>query len=199
MEQVGSELRELLEVIKWIDDHTSGLMFPTDERSLMALGCYDVAIEHQASVALLANSELLGSAFALLRVQAESLVRGMWFQYCASDKDLARFKKGKMDQTFMTLINEVEAHIGTPSGILTNFKKTAWNALNGFTHTGYHQVSRRHANGKIEGTYSDQEISNALGLSGALGLITAGQLIGFSGDNELVHSLFRRMKTYAKT
>jgi hypothetical protein len=58
----------------WIDLHTSGLELPADERSLLAVGCYDFAIEHQAAIALLVSSELYGSSFALLRVLVESLV-----------------------------------------------------------------------------------------------------------------------------
>ena len=67
------ELARLVELITWIDEHTSGLTLPADERSLLAAGCFDVALEHQGAIAVLHSAELHGSAFALLRVLAEAL------------------------------------------------------------------------------------------------------------------------------
>jgi hypothetical protein len=152
---------------------------------MLALGCFDVAIEHQVAIALLSGASLHGSAFALLRVLAESLVRGLWLLSCATEAELDKFKRGKLDKTFAALINEFETKIGTPSGVLTNFKATAWDALNGFTHTGFHQVSRRHAPGRVEGSYPEHEIAKALSVAGALGLIAAVQLISISGQDHL--------------
>ena len=196
--QAASDHEELVQVIAWIDQYTSGLSFPTDDRTMLALGCFDVAIEHQAAIALLAGASLHGSAFALLRVLAESLIRGLWLLSCATEGELEKFKRGKLDKKFATLINEFETKIGTPDGVLTNFKESAWDALNGFTHTGFHQVSRRHSPGRVEGNYPEQEVTKALGVAGALGLIAAGQLIGMSGQKQLIPLFYERMKKYAK-
>lgn len=189
---------ELVQLVAWIDQRTSGLSFPADDRTMLALGCFDVAIEHQAAIALLSGASFHGSAFALLRVLAESLIRGLWLHSCATEAELAKFKRGKLEKTFATLISEFEAKIGTPSGVLTNFKKTAWDALNGFTHTGFHQVSRRHSPGRVEGNYPEDEVAKALGVAGALGLIAAGQLIGMSGQEQLLPLYYERMKKYAE-
>src|SRR5258708_685949 len=80
--QAPREHSQLLSLIRWIDENTSGLSLPTDERHMLAVGCFDVALEHQAAIALLHASELPGSALALLRVLAESLVRGLWVLHC---------------------------------------------------------------------------------------------------------------------
>ena len=180
------EHERLVQLIKWIDENTAGLAFPTDDRTMLAIGCLDVAIEHQAAIALLTSSSIHGSAFALLRVLAESLVRGLWLHACATDAELAKFKRGKLDKHFQTLISEYELTIGTPSGVLSNFKKTAWHSLNGFTHTGFHQVSRRHTLGRVEGTYPDVEVAKALNVAGALGMIAAGQLLAMSDQAHLL-------------
>jgi hypothetical protein len=196
--KAAAEHTRLLEVMEWIDVRTTNLSLPADERSLVAVGCFDVAIEHQAAIALLHSSELHGSEMALLRVLAESLVRGMWLLQCATDKELQKFKKGKLDKRFAELIGEIEGKIGTPNGVLSRFKETAWSALNGFTHTGFHQVSRRHSGGRVEGNYSEEDLANALGVAGALGLIAGGQVIGMSGRQELLPEYFTRLEAYAK-
>jgi hypothetical protein len=165
---------------------------------MIAVGCFDVTIEHQAAIALLTKASLYGSAFALLRVLTESLVRGLWLYNCASEAELEKFCRGKLDKTFQTLIKEYEAKIEMPASVLTNFKNNAWAALNGFTHTGFHQISRRHSEGRVEGNYSNQDIVNALGVAAAMGLIAAGQLIGISGSEHLEPFFSEQLEKYSK-
>ncbi|UTY56054.1 hypothetical protein [Massilia sp. erpn] len=192
-------LAELEAIIAWIDQQTAGVTLPADDRTLLVVGCLDVAIEHQAAFALLARNELHGSAFALLRVLMESLVRALWLHRCATDDDIAKFKRGKLDKQFGTLIEEFEAFIQTPEGVLSSLKKSAWTALNGFTHTGFHQVSRRHKPGRVEGSYADEEIANAIGVAGALGLVAAGELISLSDRQDRLPFFFERISEYALT
>lgn len=189
---------ELIQLVEWIDQNTVGLSFSTDDRTLLAVGCFDIAIEYQAAIALLSEASLYGAAFALLRVLAESLVRGLWLYGCATDAELDKFKRGKLDKSFVKLIEEYEVKIETPSGVLSKFKASAWDALNGFTHTGFHQVSRRHSSGQVQGNYPDQEVAQALDIAGALGLIAAGQLIAMSGQEQLLPLYIERMSKYAK-
>lgn len=130
--QAPREHAELLSLIAWIDEHTSGLSLPADERHMLAVGCFDVTLEHQDAIALLHSSELPGSTLALLRVLAESLVRGLWLLHCASESELQKFKRGKLDKSFQTLIEEFETKIGETNAVLSGFKNRAWNAMNGF-------------------------------------------------------------------
>ena len=196
--QTPAEHAALLDLMRWIDDHTSGLILPADERSQLAIGCFDVALEHQAAITLLHSSELYGSMLALLRVLSESLVRGLWLHHCASEAELKKFKKGRLEKSFDTLIKEYEAKIGTPSGVLSGFKVSAWTQMNDFTHTGILQVSRRHKPGRVEGSYPDKDLIDALGAAGALGLIAAGQLIAIAGRQDLLPAFMEKMSAYAK-
>ena len=194
--QAPREHSELVALMLWIDDNTSGLTLPADERHMLAVGCFDVTLEHQAAIALLHSSQLPGSMLALLRVLAESLVRGLWLLHCATDNDLKRFKAGKLEKAFQELILEFEAQVGEENAVLSGFKKRAWTALNGFTHTGFTQVSRRHKPGRVVGNYPDHELAQALDVAGALGMVAAGQLVGMSDRPELVAAFSKRMEAY---
>jgi hypothetical protein len=119
-------------------------------------------------------------------------------QHCASDVELEKFKVGKLDKTFGGLIAEFEEKIGTPSGVLSHFEETAWNALNGFTHSGVSSDLASHSPGKVEGNYPEHEVAKALGVAGALGLIAGGQVIALAGRQDLVPLFMERMKDYAK-
>jgi hypothetical protein len=193
-----SEHKALLDLIAWIDQHTSGITLPGDERSLIASGCFDVALEHQAAIALLHAYSLPAPMFALLRVLTESLVRGLWLLKCATEAELERFKKGTVRKEFWELVEDVEKAIGTPNGVLSGFKTSAWAAMNGFTHTGFIQVSRRHTSGRIEANYPENEVQKALGVAGALGLIAAGLLIEMSDRQDLLPKYYERMSSFAQ-
>jgi hypothetical protein len=83
----------LVGVIQWIDDHSHSVDYPGEPRRLIAGGCLDMALEHQAAVALLMEKELYGSAHTLLRTTIESYVRGAWFWRCATDSEIERFHR----------------------------------------------------------------------------------------------------------
>ena len=70
--------------------------------------------------------------------------------------------------------------------------------MNDFTHTGFIQVSRRHKPGRVEANYPDEDLSKALGVAGALGLIAAGQLIAIARRQDLLPEFMEKMSSYAK-
>jgi hypothetical protein len=187
----------LVQLCKWIDTTTSGLELPADEKSMLASGCLDVTLEHQAAIALLFQAGLHGSMFSLLRVLNESVARGMWLNLCASPAEVAKFKQGKIDKDFGQLIADVEAHIGIQSPVLSNLKASAWKAFNGFTHTGFNQVARRHDGGQLVGNYPEEEVKQALRVAGALGLVAAGQLVAMSTNPGLLPSVSAKMAEYS--
>jgi hypothetical protein len=93
-------ISDIKDVVAWINATTSGIEIPSDKRSQIASACFDVAIEHQAAIALLADSGLYGSMLALFRVCKEAQVRGLWLYFCASEHEISRFEKGKIDKNF---------------------------------------------------------------------------------------------------
>ena len=187
----------LVELIGWSDRNRGDQELPADERSMLAIGCFDVVLETQAAVAVLFTSGLNAPMFALLRVITEALVRGLWLLHCATEAELSKFKRGKIDLEFGELIGRVESQIGVTVPTLSNLKANAWAALNGFTHTGFVQVSRRHRPGNVGANYPESELGQSQALSGALGLVAAGQLAAMSGSEELLEATMERMKAYA--
>ena len=189
--------KDLVNIVAWIDNHVVGFELSTDERSSLAVGCFDVALEHQAAIALLNESKLHGSMVALIRILTESLVRGLWFLHCASEAEIARFKKGKLKKNHGKLIEDIEEQLGDVNGTLSIMKENTWSSMNDFTHTGYGQVSRRYGNRTVGGNYSEQDITHTLSIAGALGLIAASQLAAIGNRLDLVDACIAKMKKYA--
>ena len=193
----AAEHAKLLDLVHWIDQHIAGLVLPCDERSQLAIGCLDVALEHQAAIALLYYSELYGSMHAMLRVLSDAVVRGVWLHQCATEADLARFKNGHIPP-FGELVRQYEEKLGTPDGVLSGFKMSAWASLCDFTHTGFLQVIRRHSPGRLGANYPDRELAAVLGAAGALGLLAACTLVAIARRDDLGPSLAEKVTAFVR-
>src|ERR1039458_10217040 len=90
-EAVAVHIRALQQLTLQIDAALRGRDLPATARARMAFGCLDLAVEHQSGIAVLADQPLWGPAFALLRIQLEAFVRGVWLARCATDDQLAWF------------------------------------------------------------------------------------------------------------
>lgn len=192
------QLTALRDLVRWIDDRTIGLKITGDRKQQIASGCFDVAIEHQAAIALLCDARLFGSAHAMLRVLVESVIRGLWILHCASDVEVDRFEKGKIDKEFGELIAEIETAVGAYQPTLSMMKRNAWKAMNDFTHTGFIQVTRRHGDGKLGPNYPEEDVIKCINATGALGLIASAQLSAMAKQDALTQAHLEKMEEFAR-
>jgi hypothetical protein len=195
--KASHEHQQLLSVVEWADRNTIEIGLPTGERDLIVIGCFDAAIEYAAAVAALHGLQLYGAALALFRSVVEAVVRGLWLQHCATESGLRKFKADKLKKEFRELVDEVEAKLEMQGSALSNFKGKTWRAMNGFTHTGFQQIVRRHAPGRVEEQYEEAELAQALNSTGAMALLAASQLIALSGNSARLEAVAQRMQQYS--
>jgi len=74
---VENEIQKSEQLIQWLDQNIHGLEIKSDDRSRLAAGCLDIALEHQKSIVLLTEHRLYGSAATLVRLIFEAYVRGV--------------------------------------------------------------------------------------------------------------------------
>jgi hypothetical protein len=168
------------------------------ERGLMIAGaCLDMAIEHQKSIAMLMENELYGSAHTLLRAAIEAYVRGVWFWRCANKKEIKRFEtRDKIDKDFGKLVDEIEQKLGSGATALSRMKRSHWKALCSFAHTGFHQVTRRYAEGNLKPNYAEGDLIKALSFASAAGLLAAAELAALSNNRAAELAVLERTKQY---
>lgn len=181
-------------IIQWADSKINNLEISSDDRPRIAASCFDIAIEHQKAIILLIANKLYGSAFALVRLLFEAYIRGLWLNHCASDKEIDKFKKGKIDKEFGQLIKEIENIDGYNVGVLSKAKKAGWKVLNSFTHSGFNQVVRRNTDSTIEPNYPDEEIEEAINFTNALGLLSYLEISFLAKKNDLSIEILEKMK-----
>src|SRR5713226_2474756 len=194
--RVETQIKESEQLIQWLDSKIDGLQIPNDDRTRLAAGCLDLALEHQRAIVLLSVHALYGSAFALIRLEVEAYVRGVWLRYSASESEIEQFKKDKLDKTFSQLIEDLEKHDAFNVGVLSRFKANSWTALNSFTHSGLSQVIRRNTAGEIAPNYSDEELVDALNTANSFGILTAIAVADMARSTPLAQAVFERGKKF---
>lgn len=182
-------------LIQWLDKQIDGLKISSEERMRLAVGCLDMALEHQKAIVLLVAKKIYGSAFSLARLIFEAYVQGLWLQMCASESEIGKYKKDKLNKTFASLIKDIEKCDGFNEGILSAAKDANWKAMNSFTHSGFLQIVRRHKEETIEPNYTEEEIIEVLNMTNALGMLSALQVALWSGKQDLVNALIKKSKT----
>ena len=196
--RVEAQIHESEELIQWLDSNIDGLDIPSSDRMRLAAGCLDMALEHQKSIVLLIANSLFGSAAALVRSEFEAYVRGVWLLYCASDTEIEKFKKDKLEKNLGQLIEDIEKHEAFNVGTLSHVKETSWKAMNSFTHTGLYQIIRRNTANEIMPNYTDEELIDALNTANSFGILTAIAISDMAHNEELAKKVFDRGQEFFK-
>lgn len=194
-EVVGSELEQAQLLVGWINTNLLGVEVKGDHRHRVPAQLFDLAIEHHAGIIQLLACRIYASAFALVRPEFECFVRGAWLHHCASEDELGGFlERDVIPLTFGHLIAAVEEKPEFPKGILSSVKDEAWKAMNGYTHGGIHQVSRRMQGDYIEPDFEDDALLEVIRFSGAMALLALGQIASLAGRKDLWDEVDARLQ-----
>lgn len=169
-------IEKAFELHEWIAGRLDGLDISRERKVLLAVSCYDVVIEHHIGIATLLRSRINGSAFALVRPLFETFVRGVWLRHCATEQDIDSYVSDRLDFKFRQLLEAVEKVDGFQDGVLSGLKKSAWRAMNSYTHGGIQQAGRRTSGAYIEPDFPLEEIVEVIKLSGSFALIAFQQI-----------------------
>jgi len=123
---------------------------------------------------MLVNNSLLVSAYSLMRPQFESLVRGIWLLYAASDSWVEKLgeqltvesaKKANEGPMLAEMLKQLESAVTAPQPIveqLKQYRDVTWKALNSFAHGGIHPLSRTLVGYPAQLTFDVVRNSNAI-------------------------------------
>ena len=190
--KIESQIKRSEELVQMIDGKLKDLKIPSDFRTRIAVGCLDIALEHQKAIIIMVYKELYSSAFALIRANFESFVRGLWLHHCANDDDLERFKNGRVDRSFKEIIGDIEKIDGFGNGVLSRAHKDSWSILNDFTHSGIKQVGMRNKKDSIGPNYQEKDLVKILEFVNTTSIFSAIAIAEISNNDQLaddIHNL----------
>lgn len=171
-----------------IHNHVDTLVPVGELRAKIAFDSGVLALEHGTAVLHLVEAGWTSSAFALMRPQFESLVRGIWLAYAASDSwieklsqplTVAAQKQANEGPMVADMLKQLEVSPDAPGGVvgqLKVYRDVSWKALNSFNHGGIHALSRNVAG------YPHKLVYDALRNSNAVVALTAQLLAIMTGD-----------------
>ena len=186
-----------IEVAKWLAAHFNDLSLDASVRNRASGACLSVAQDHHCAIALLLRERLFASAFALLRLQYESYIRGLWLAHCASDAQVLAFTKGTEPPKIAELLEAIEQREAFASGTLSRFKAEMWSAMCSYTHTGDLQIQRWQTKAAIEPNYPPEEICEVANTSASFALLSGIGMATLANNEVLAASTLERSRAFA--
>lgn len=180
---------------KNLDNLTFSIAALGQERVRAGGACIGLTLQSHRAILLLVEAQLVGSAAALVRVMFESYVRGAWLLYCATDKQIEKYIKGKqINNHFSELVHALEAlPVFRESGLSRTLGKP-WATMNSYTHCGAHQITRGNTEAGIEPAYTDEECEEFVRFADGFALAAGAILAELAGKEELSLELLARAK-----
>jgi hypothetical protein len=154
--------------------HVTTLVPFEGARQVVAFQAGLLSLEHATGAFLLIGEGFLPSAFALMRPQYESLVRGVWLLHAANEQWVEKLaepltvesaKRANEGPMLAEMFKQLESAPDSPAHIvdqLKQYRDTAWKALNSYAHGGLHPLSRTLTGYPIQLTYDVLRNSNAV-------------------------------------
>jgi hypothetical protein len=193
----SDKLSRYKESMLWVKEHLDGLTLAEPcKRSHLSGACLHASIEHGMAIVVLVDEGLYGSALALIRLQFEAYLRGIWLAQCAGDCEVDR--AGHDDfPSVNSMIVSLEKPGLLDSALLSTIKRDAWKPLNSLTHTGYQQIGPRLNKDGIGSYFNDGQIQIALNWAEALTILCAVAFAGLAKDDQLALAALERARAVA--
>jgi hypothetical protein len=160
--------------------------FP-DQRFDLALKSATLSAEHGAAAFVLISSQFHAPGYTLLRTQFETLVRGIWLMYAASDTWIEKLSQALTEETAEAakdalmldkMLKGLRASESAPQALLDQLEAcrgVIWKALNSYTHGGFHPLARLETGYPVQLSYDVLRNSNAIvALAAQLAAIVTG-------------------------
>lgn len=153
-ELLQTTLERSLELHQAVHDLVDDLEPYPELRFELAFQSGLLSLEHATAAMLLMQSGLPAPAFTLLRPQFESLVRGMWLKFAATEGQVEKLslpltvetaRRGDDLPMLAEMLQRLDATPDTPRHTIAQlqaYKDVTWKALNSYAHGGMHPLSR---------------------------------------------------------
>ena len=175
--------------------------YENSSRIVVSGNLCQMSIEHSCAFRVLAESQMFASSFVVLRAQFEAVVRAVWAFYSATDNQISRISARLNTDTEQSAKNlpQVQDMLSllasapsakVPFDALSEFKSSAWGALNSYTHGGIHPLSRMAEGYPMELIVTNVKVSNALAMVAAMQFCILTGINGLQKQLTPLHAKF---------
>jgi hypothetical protein len=185
MSQLEKSLQWMIESNKLID----GNQLEATKSNRVSLSLFTLCLEHQTAIHLLVDNSVYGSAFAMIRPQFEAFVRGIWFEYCATEEQVDAFIAGEQPPKIRAQIKAIKVHDESQGDSLSAVIDKLWGSFNDYTHGGITQVKARNAEKLIAKNYNPEHIDGLLSYSAVIACSSGIEIAKVINDEELANNI----------
>ncbi len=175
-----------------IDDNMNGIVLSGELRSRVFYSLSHLSLEHFGSIVILVKNNMNGSAHALLRPQFEAVIRALYFQECATDKEIEQFTSGKDPKGLYKMLEGLDKNLDSNS--IINFYHLLKNEMHAFTHGGFEQLKRRYTEKELISNFSEEQCKKLIILSRTLAGISATCAAAVAGREDIAEILLSEIK-----
>lgn len=142
----------------------------SDQKTVIALALYMLALELRESGLLLALVGSRASCAVIARPALEAYIRGLWVQTLSSPERLSRFLHGQDLPTIETMFKDLRK--ATKSHHF-EVLRSSYRVLCDYAHAGPRQIAKWIHPGEIAPKYEDEHTASVLHLLNIIGLMAA--------------------------
>ncbi len=172
-----------------LDEKMDGLKVAGTVNAIASAALLHLSLEHFGAIVVLLKNQLNGSAAALVRLQYEALIRGMYFYQCASESEAEKFFAGGEPPKIGVMIERLEEKPGFTSGILSRVHLREWSAMNSYTHGGSAQVQRRYSGSELANDYTEADRMDILKAAKGIAFVAATHTALACGSLDIARKL----------
>ena len=141
--RIETEMRRAGAMHQFIADQLAG-KYPDDDRRTLFAAFVSLTQSHHEAILVLAGQErLIGSAFALFRPMVEVAYRGLFVAFLAEHAQVEKIKCGGEPYGHFNELAAALDRVFNTDGLFAQYAGEAWKMLNGLTHGGLEQLTRR--------------------------------------------------------
>lgn len=185
----AESLKNAAQLMSSLDTKLDGLKVKGGADARVSAALLHLSLEHFGAIVVLLQHQLSGSAAALVRLQYEALIRGMYFYQCASESEAESFFAGAEPPKIKVMIERLEKKPGFTSGIFSRVHLREWKAMNSYTHGGSAQVQRGYSGSDLANHYSESDRLDILKAAKGMALVAAAHAAIACGSLEIAREL----------
>ena len=137
-----------------------------NQKDMLLAGFSRNALSHFLSINLLIEKKLYNSAFALVRIFFENIIKLKYMYYIMKDAEISTIYTANSWEKHFPTIGEMVKAIDKESDVefYSTIKQKAYKIMNDYTHTGPNQIARNvsESDASIEANFSDELILDTL-------------------------------------
>jgi hypothetical protein len=181
---------------RWIWDRIGEHEMPASLRNRLALAAFSVALYQYQAMLRLIESKMFPTAYALVRVQFEACVNGLWIANCADDAELDRLSNAAGRPKIDRMVARIENVDGFDERIISKSKAANWSAMSDYTHCGSRMLQRMNDVEFVGPNFCNDELREIFGFCGSWALMSALGIARMRNDDEFCEELLKEAQLF---